>query len=132
MRSLRALIRELSSPVGDSEAELLTDIDQVLAVVSGLCDITPPDIRMTLMSHQHNIRSASNRDGRAIAASLARLLSYVKAHENEIDAPGLILRLETLLRRSLPTSGVYDTPQSKLNPPYDPTKTGRYMTTTKL
>lgn len=132
MRSLRALIRELSSPMGDSESEILTDIDQVLAVMSGLCDESPPDVRMTLMSLQNDLSAASNRDGRAIAASLSRILDYVKKNEEVLQAPGLILRLETLLRRSLPTSGAYDTPQSKLNPPYDPTKTGRYMTTTKL
>lgn len=132
MRSLRALIRELSSPMGDSEAELLTDIDQVLAVLSGLCDESPPDVRIEIIAHQNDLRSASNRDDRAIATSLAKLLKYLQFNEKTIDASGLIMRLETLLRRSLPTSGVYDTPQSSLNPPYDPTKTGRYMTTTKL
>lgn len=128
---LRKLIREMSSPLGDSEAEMLTDIDEVLAVMSGICDEVVPNTKMEMMGLQNALRGASNRDARKVAAVLTQILSYIRENE-EIKAPGLINRLETLLRRSLPTPGTYDTPQSALNPPYDPTKTGRYMTTEKM
>jgi hypothetical protein len=128
---LRMLIREMSSPLGDSEAEILTDIDEVLAVLSGICDDVGPKTKMELMGLQNHLRAASQGEGRKIAAAVADILNYVESND-EIEADGLILRLEALLRRSLPTPGTYDTPQSGLNPPYDPTKTGRYMTTEKM
>lgn len=131
LKILKLLIRELRSPVGDSEAELLTDIDEVLEVLNGIMLDAPPQIRMDIQGLQNGLRAASLRDGRAISSALAMILEYIDDNDL-IDAPGLILRLETLIRRSLPTSGNYDTPQSGLNLPYDPTKTGRYMTVEKM
>lgn len=125
---LRALIRELRSPVGDSTAELLSDVDEVLAVIDGICDEVDVKTRVDLMQIKNAIGAASNKDGRSIASSLATLLDYITGNDN-IDAPGLELRLQTLLRRSLPASGAYDTPQSNLKAPFDPTKSGRYITT---
>jgi len=125
---LRQLIREMSSPLGDSEAEMLTDVDEVLTVMSGICNEVGPNTKMEIIGLQNALRSASNRDARKVASVLSQILSYIEENK-EIKAQGLVNRLETLLRRSLPTPGTYDTPQSGLNPPYDPTKTGRYMIT---
>lgn len=128
---LRQLIREMGSPLGDSEAETLSDVDEVLAVLTGLCDEVSPKTKMAIIGLQNHLRAATNSDGIKIASALSDILSYVSGND-EIDADGLVLRLQALLRRSLPTPGTYDTPQSDLNPPYDPTKTGRYMTTEKM
>lgn len=125
---LRALIRELKSPVGSSESERLSDVDEVLEVLTGLRDEVDNDTKMKIVSLQNQLRQATNMGSRKISASLANILKFIDGND-KIDAEGLIHRLETLLRRSLPTSGDYDTPQSKLNPPYDPTKSGRYITT---
>lgn len=124
---LRALIRELNSPVGDSVAELMTDIDEVIDVIDGLCKEVGPKTRFDLLNHKQDLRMSSNRDGRMIANSIASLLEYIEDND-EIDAPGLELRLQTLLRRSLPTSGTYDAPQTHLKPPFDPSKAGRFTT----
>jgi hypothetical protein len=125
---LRALIRELKSPVGSSESELLSDVDEVLDVLTGLRDEVDNDTKMKIVSLQNQLRQATNMGKRNISASLANILKFIDGND-KIDAEGLILRLETLLRRSFPVSGNYDTPQSNLNPPYDPTKSGRYITT---
>jgi hypothetical protein len=125
---LRALIRELKSPVGSSESELLSDVDEVLEVLTGLRDEVDNDTKMKIVSLQNQLRQATNMGSRKISASLANILKFIDGND-KIDAEGLIHRLEALLRRSLPTSGDYDPPQSNLNPPYDPTKTGRYITT---
>jgi len=124
------LINELRSPVGDSTAELLTDIDEVLQVLSGISDDAPIKLKVIIRDAMNSLRAASNTDGRKIASVLSKVLKLVKA--DEIDAPGLILRLETLLRRSLPIAGDYDIPQSHLQPPFDPSKSGRYTTTSRL
>lgn len=131
MSLLRKLIREMSSPLGDSEAEMFSDIDEVLAVLSGICDDVSPKTKMEIKGLQNHLRASTNGDGRKVASALSDILSYIRGND-EIDAPGLVLRLETLLRRSLPTSGNYDSPQPGLNPPFDPTKSGRYMTTEKM
>lgn len=127
---LRALIRELRSPVGDSTAELLTDIDEVLQVLDGIASDAPISLKVIIKDAMRSLSAASNQDGRKIAAVLSNVLDLVRA--DEVDAPGLILRLETLLRRSLPVAGNYNIPQSQLQPPFDPSKAGRYTTTSKL
>lgn len=124
------LVNELRSPVGDSTAELLTDIDEVLQVLSGISDDAPIKLKVIIRDAMNSLRAASNADGRKIASVLSKVLKLV--HADEIDAPGLILRLETLLRRSLPVAGDYDMPQSHLQPPFDPSKAGRYTTTSRL
>ena len=129
-RILRSLIRELKSPVGDSEAELLSDVDEVIEVLQGLSHESPPKLKMILNDAINSLSGASSGDGRKIASVIGRVLELVEV--DEIEAPGLILRLQTLLRRSLPISGDYDTPQSHLQPPFDPTKSGRYITSSKL
>ena len=40
---LRLLIKELLSPVGDSEAELMTDITEVVEVLEGIASEATPD-----------------------------------------------------------------------------------------
>ena len=125
--TLRLLIREMNSPVGDSTAEVLSDIDEVIQVLEGICEEVPPDARMKIKGGISLLKFSTNQDGRKIAAALSEILNLMRSKHADI-APGLILRLETLLRRSLPTPGTYDSPQSKLNPPFDPSKTGRYIT----
>jgi len=129
-RILRSLIRELRSPVGDSTAEILTDIDEVLQVLDGIASDAPVKLKVIIKDAMRSLGGASMQDGRKIAAVLSNILDLVRA--DEIDAPGLILRLETLLRRTLPVSGNYDIPQSQLQPPFDPSKAGRYTTTSRL
>lgn len=121
----------MGSPLGDSEAELFSDVDEVLAVLTGLCDEVSPKTKMEIIGLQKHLRAATNGSDRNVASAISDILEYISGN-NEIKASGLIFRLETLLRRSLPTPGTYDAPQSALNPPYDPTKTGRYMTTEKM
>jgi len=127
---LRQIIRELRSPVGDSTVEVLTDIDEVLQVLDGIAADAPYILKVIIKDAMKSLRSASNQDGRRIAAVLSNVLDLVQ--DDEFDAPGLILRLQTLLRRSLPVAGNYDAPQSNLNPAFDPSKAGRFMTTSKL
>lgn len=124
--TLRLLIRELNSPVGDSTNEILTDINEVLQVLEGLCEEVPPSSRMEIVSCMNMLKVSTNQNGLKIASELSKILELMQTKHKDI-APGLILRLQTLLRRSLPTPGNYDTPQSALNPPFDPTKSGRYM-----
>ena len=121
------LVKELRSPVGDSTAELLSDIDEVIEVLEGIKEISPMSVKIVLGGAINRLAGATSSDGRAISSVLSDVLSYVKA-EPKIDAPGLILRLETLIRRSLPVPGNYDSPQSELKPPFDPSKAGRFNT----
>lgn len=127
---LRSLIRELKSPVGDSEAELLSDVDEVIEVLQGLSREAPAKLKMIINDSIKALSGASSGDGRKIASVIGRVLELVDV--DEIKAPGLVLRLQTLLRRSLPISGDYDTPQSHLKAPFDPTKSGRHITSSKL
>jgi hypothetical protein len=127
---LRLLIKELLSPVGDSEAELMTDITEVVEVLEGIASEATPTLKMKINDAIKNLNASSIGSPREIAAAISRILTFI--NEQEIDAPGLVLRLETLLRRSLPISGNYDAPQSHLKPPFEPAKAGRYMTTSRL
>ena len=121
------LLTELRSPVGDSTAELLSDIDEVIEVLEGIKEISPMSVKIVLSDVISSLAGSTSSDGRAISSVLSDILAYVKG-EPEIDAPGLILRLETLIRRSLPVSGNHDSPQSDLKPPFDPSKAGRFNT----
>ena len=125
---LRLLIREISSPIGESEAEIISDIEEVIEVLNGIAEVSPPRVKMIVLDAIKCLGPSAAFDGRRISATLSDILDLVKNTE-EIDADGLVLRLETLLRRSLPVSARYDTPQSPLKAPFDPTKSGRYITT---
>ena len=127
-RILRQLIREIASPLGDSELEVLSDIEEVVEVLQGISEIAPPHVKVLVIDAIKCLGPSSSADGRKIASSLADVLSLVE-DTDEIKADGLVLRLKALLRRSLPVSAKYDTPQSPLKPPFDPTKSGRYITT---
>ena len=127
-RILRQLIREIASPLGDSELEVLSDSEEVVEVLQGISEIAPPHVKVLVIDAIKCLGPSSSADGRKIASSLADVLSLVE-DTDEIKADGLVLRLKALLRRSLPVSAKYDTPQSPLKPPFDPTKSGRYITT---
>lgn len=122
---LRALIRELKSPYGESEAELLSNLDEILSVLSTIGSESPPHVKMMINDAINTLSSASSQDGRKIASVIGNLISYLE-NEPDLEVEGLIMRLETLIRRDLPVSGDYDTPQSNLKPPFDPSKAGRY------
>ena len=125
---LRLLIREISSPLGDSVAEVISDIDEVVEVLQGISEISPPHVKMLVVDAIRCLGPSTASDGRKIASTLADILRLVK-DTKEIKASGLVLRLEALLRSgSLPVSAKYDAPQSPLKPPFDPTKSGRYIT----
>jgi hypothetical protein len=126
-KTLRLLIREIASPVGDSVAEVISDIEEVVEVLNGIAEISPPRVKMLVIDAIKCLGPSIASDGRKISATLSDVLRLVK-DTKEIKASGLVLRLETLLRRSLPISAKYDTPQSSLKPPFDPTKSGRYIT----
>lgn len=128
LRKLRLLIREINSPLGDSEAELLSDMNEVLDVLTGIAEESDdPMVKIEITSMKNDLKASSGGADRAMSASIARILDFIEGNKS-IEADGLILRLQTLLRKTLPASGVYDTPQSNLNPPFDPTKSGRYIT----
>jgi len=127
---LRLLIKELLSPVGDSEEELMTDISEVVEVLEGIASDAPPTLKMKINDAIKHLNASTIGSPREIAAAISRILTFV--NEQEIDAPGLVLRLETLLRRSLPVAGNYDAPQSILKAPFEPSKAGRYTTTSRL
>lgn len=122
---LRALIRELKSPYGESEAELISNLDEVLSVLSTISSESPPRIKMMINDAIQTLRAASSQDGMKISSVIGNLIAYLE-NEPELEVEGLIMRLETLIRRDLPISGDYDTPQSNLKPPFDPSKAGRY------
>jgi len=127
-KTLRLLIREIASPVGDSVAEVISDIEEVVEVLNGIAEISPPRVKMLVIDAIKCLGPSTAHDGRKISATLSDVLRLVK-DTKAIDADGLVLRLEALLRRSLPVSAKYDTPQSPLKAPFDPTKSGRYITT---
>lgn len=128
IKTLRLLIREIASPLGDSVAEVISDVDEVVEVLQGISEISPPRVKILVIDAIRCLGPSTAADGRKIASTLADVLTLIKDTE-EIKASGLVLRLEALLRRSLPISAKYDTPQSPLKPPFDPTKSGRYITT---
>ena len=108
-------------------AEVISDIEEVVEVLNGIAEISPPPVKMLVIDAIKCLGPSIASDGRKISATLSDVLRLVKSTK-EIKASGLVLRLETLLRRSLPISAKYDTPQSPLKPPFDPTKSGRYIT----
>lgn len=122
--ALRLLIAELLSPVGDSEAELLSDIAEVVQVLQGISADAPMALKMKINDAVKALNGATVGSPRAVASALSKILTFIS--DQGIDAPGLVLRLETLLRRSLPVAGDYDPPQSSLKAPFEPSKAGRF------
>lgn len=124
---LRTLIRELSSPLGDSTLELRSDIETIIKTLGNLVQDVfdrDPGIASTLRSMSDNLKGVMFNDPRAVAVSLQRILSLLES-ELPDETAGLQLRIQTLLRR-LPAVGASNPPQSGLNPPFDPTKSGRF------
>ncbi len=124
---IRTLIRELLSPSGSSVSEVISNIDEVIFAledIAGDPDCTIKD-RIKILDCVKIIKNSTSTDGRKISAALTTVISVLEAIENK-DAKNLILRLQTLVRRDLPVSGIYDPPQSGLNLPLDPSKSTKF------
>ena len=127
---LRSLIRELSSPVGDSRLEMMSDVDGVCKSLNNLSlDMFnfDPGLSQGLSDLRQEIDTSKRMGPRSISSSLAKALEYLGLHCDE-DTRGLQMRIMTLLRR-LPMVGSQNPTQSALNPPFDPSKAGRFNTT---
>lgn len=127
---LRSLIRELSSPVGDSRLEMMSDVDEVCKSLNNLSlDMFDfdPSLSQGLSDLRQEIDTSQRMGPRSISSSLTKALEYLSLHCDE-DTQGLQMRIMTLLRR-LPMVGSQNPAQSALNPPFDPSKAGRFNTT---
>ena len=121
------LIRELSSPLGDSTLELRSDIEAIIKTLGDLVQdmfSRDPSLASNLRSMSGNLRDVMFDDPRAVAVELQDILHLLESALPD-ETAGLQLRLQTLLRR-LPAVGASNPPQSGLNPPFDPTKSGRF------
>lgn len=124
---LRFLIRELLSPVGASEAEVISNIDEVIAALNRVasdksCKISD---RIVILDCIKTLGNSTSSDGRKMSAAISSVIDVLENTDND-DAKSLILRLQTILRRDLPVSGIYDPPQGGLNAPFDPSKSTKF------
>ena len=130
--SLRKIIREvllseLLSPVGSSVNEIISNIDEIVMAledIAGDAECTIKD-RIKILDCVRIIKNSTSVDGRKMSAALTTVISVLEVIENE-DAKNLILRLQTLVRRDLPVSGIYDSPQSGLNSSFNPAKSTKF------
>lgn len=125
--TLRRLIRELMSPLGDSTLEFRSDIEEVVKQLDKTIEDIferDPALAVKLRASSNNLKKNMFDDQRKAAKSIQELLALIVAQLPK-ETEGLQLRLQTLLRR-LPVNGSYDSQQSGLNPPEDPTKSGRF------
>jgi len=127
---IRTVIKELKSPVGDSREELSSGIQGIIDSLDNMSDDLFNDRPTTsIMTREfaRELRHNKMSEPRAIAAILSKLLNAIRSDLDD-ETLGLQMRIETLLRR-MPQTGIYNVNQSPLNPPFDPSKAGRFNTT---
>jgi hypothetical protein len=115
------------SPLGDSTLEFRSDIEEVVKQLDKTIEDIferDPALAVKLRASSNNLKKNMFDDQRKAARSIQELLALIVAQLPK-ETEGLQLRLQTLLRR-LPVNGTYDSQQSGLNPPEDPTKSGRF------
>jgi len=125
--TLRGLIRELMSPLGDSTLELRSDIEEIIKQLDVIVEDIferDPALAVKLRASSNDLKKNMFDDQRKISRSVQELLTLIVSSLPD-ETEGLQLRLQTLLRR-LPVVSTYDSQQSELNPPEDPTKSGRF------
>lgn len=124
---LRSLIQELLSPSGTSVNQVISNIDEIIQALEDIsssedCSISD---RMILKSCINIIGSSTSSDGRKMSTAISTVIDVLDRIKNQ-DAKELILRLQTIVRRDLPVSGIYDTPQSGLNSSFNPAKSTKF------
>jgi len=124
---LRSLIQELLSPSATSVNQVISNIDEIIQALEDIssskdCSISD---RMILKSCIKIIGSSTSSDGRKMSTAISNVIDVLDRIKNQ-DAKEMILRLQTIVRRDLPVSGIYDTPQSGLNSPFNPAKSTKF------
>jgi hypothetical protein len=127
---IREIITELKSPSGDSREEINSDVDEIIRTLENIASdlfSVDPSLSVAVRNAASDLIKNKMNDPRRLAVNLTDILDIMRRDLDE-ETLGLQMRLETLLRR-LPQTGSYDVSQSPLNPPFDPSKAGRFNTT---
>lgn len=121
---IRALIREFNSPVGDSVLEMMSDVEGVVEGISKLSDELieiEPQVGIQLKTFAKSLKSSPKKGPKEVAIQMQKILTFLEDELHD-ETLGLQMRIATLLRSSLPMTGIFQSPQAGLNPAYDPTK----------
>ena len=121
---LRRLICEFNSPLGSSVLEMMSDVDGVVEALNELYKETieiEPQIGIKLKELSKSLKSSTSSGPKEVAINMQKTLTFLEEELHE-ETLGLQMRIATLLRRSLPMTGIFQSPQSGLNPTYNPAK----------
>lgn len=121
---LRQLIREFNSPLGDSVLEMMSDVEGVCEALHKLYADTieiEPQLGIELKTFEKELKAAPSKGPKTVAIQMQKILTFLEENLKD-ETVGLQMRISTLLRRSLPVTGIFQSPQAGLNPAYDPTK----------